>query len=37
LAKLFQDAEMVRQRLEELSAAESEIIAEGHPLARMHS
>jgi tRNA-(ms[2]io[6]A)-hydroxylase len=37
LAKLFQDAEMVRLRLEELSAAESEIIAEGHPLARMHS
>jgi tRNA-(ms[2]io[6]A)-hydroxylase len=37
LARLFQDSELVRQRLEELSAAESEIIAGGHPLARMHS
>lgn len=37
LARLFQDAELVRQRLEELSVAESEIIAAGHPLARMHS
>ena len=37
LARLFQDTELVRQRLEELSAAESEIIAGGHPLARMHS
>jgi tRNA-(ms[2]io[6]A)-hydroxylase len=37
LARLFQDAELVRQRLEELSAAESEIIAGGHPFPRMHS
>lgn len=37
LARLFQDADTVRSRLEELSAAESVIIAEGHALPRMHS
>jgi tRNA-(ms[2]io[6]A)-hydroxylase len=37
LAKYFQDADAVRVRLEELSAAEAEIIAEGHSLPRMHS
>jgi len=37
LARLFQDADAVRTRLEELSAAEAEIIAAGHPLPRMHS
>lgn len=31
------ERQLVRQRLEELSAAEAEIIAEGTPLARMHS
>jgi tRNA-(ms[2]io[6]A)-hydroxylase len=29
--------QIVRQRLDELSAAETEIITEGSPLARMHS
>jgi tRNA-(ms[2]io[6]A)-hydroxylase len=37
LARLFQDAERVRMRLEELSSAEASIIAEGHSLPRMHS
>ncbi len=37
LAKLFQDEESVRARLVELSEAEAEIIALGHPLPRMHS
>jgi len=37
LAKLFAPAEEVKLRLEELSAAETAIIAKGHPLPRMHS
>jgi tRNA 2-(methylsulfanyl)-N6-isopentenyladenosine37 hydroxylase len=37
LAKQFMDGDAVRSRLEELSAAESAIIATGHPLPRMHS
>ena len=37
LAKQFMDGDAVRSRLEELSAAESAIIASGHPLPRMHS
>lgn len=37
LARLFQDADDVRIRLEELSSQEAEIIAEGNPLPRMHS
>jgi tRNA 2-(methylsulfanyl)-N6-isopentenyladenosine37 hydroxylase len=37
LAKLFGPDETVRTRLDELSAAESEIIATGYPLPRMHS
>lgn len=37
LAKHFMDGDTVRKRLEELSAAESAIIATGHPLPRMHS
>ena len=37
LAKLFADETAVRQRLNELSAAEAEIIARGNPLPRMHS
>jgi tRNA 2-(methylsulfanyl)-N6-isopentenyladenosine37 hydroxylase len=37
LAKQFADPETVKSRLQELSAAEAEIIAKGNPLARMHS
>jgi tRNA-(ms[2]io[6]A)-hydroxylase len=37
LAKHFAPEEAVNQRLEELYAAEAAIIAEGEPLARMHS
>ncbi|MFO0012998.1 MAG: tRNA-(ms[2]io[6]A)-hydroxylase [Planctomycetota bacterium] len=37
LARSFQDHDQVRARLEELSSAEAEIIAQGHPLPRMHS
>jgi tRNA-(ms[2]io[6]A)-hydroxylase len=37
LARLFQDPDRVRMRLEELSSAEAAIIAEGHSLPRMHS
>jgi tRNA-(ms[2]io[6]A)-hydroxylase len=37
LAKLFAPDEMVAARLEELSALETEIIAVGDPLPRMHS
>ena len=37
LAKLFASADEVKNRLEELSAAETEVIARGHPLPRMHS
>lgn len=37
LAKLFASADEVKNRLEELSAAETAIIAQGHPLPRMHS
>lgn len=37
LAKHYADDAVVRQRLQELSAAESAIIARGNPLPRMHS
>jgi tRNA-(ms[2]io[6]A)-hydroxylase len=37
LARLFQEPDRVRLRLEELSATEATIIAEGHSLPRMHS
>ncbi|MEZ6097110.1 MAG: tRNA-(ms[2]io[6]A)-hydroxylase [Pirellulaceae bacterium] len=37
MAKLFGDDEQVRERLEELSALEAEIIHRGDPLPRMHS
>lgn len=37
LARLFASEELVSQRLEELSAEETRIIAEGDPLPRMHS
>jgi tRNA-(ms[2]io[6]A)-hydroxylase len=37
LARLFQDQDRVRERLEELSSAEAAIIAEGNALPRMHS
>ncbi len=37
LAKLFVPESAVQSRLEELSAAEAEIIASGDPLPRMHS
>lgn len=37
LARLFQDPEQVRERLEELSSSEAAIISEGNPLPRMHS
>ncbi len=37
LAKQFADEPHVRQRLNELSQAESQIIARGNPLPRMHS
>lgn len=37
LARLFQDPDAVRVRLDELSSAEASIIADGHPLPRMHS
>lgn len=37
LAKQFADAEVVKERLNELAAAEAEIIAKGNPLPRMHS
>lgn len=37
LARQFQGHDPVRVRLEELSSAEATIIAEGHPLPRMHS
>jgi tRNA-(ms[2]io[6]A)-hydroxylase len=37
LARQFQGHDQVRVRLEELSSAEATIIAEGHPLPRMHS
>ncbi len=37
LAKQFADDDVVRSRLSELSALESEIIGRGNPLARMHS
>lgn len=37
LAKLFADDLAVKERLKELSAAETEIIARGNPLPRMHS
>lgn len=37
LARLFQDQDRVRERLEEFSSAEAAIIAEGNALPRMHS
>lgn len=37
LAKYFASAEVVKKRLDELSALEAEIIAEGDDLPRMHS
>jgi tRNA-(ms[2]io[6]A)-hydroxylase len=37
LARCFATDQAVRQRLEELAAAEAEIIAQGDPLPRMHS
>ena len=37
LARLFQDPERVKNRLEELAAAEAAIIDQGHALPRMHS
>jgi tRNA-(ms[2]io[6]A)-hydroxylase len=37
LAKHFAKEEVVMQRLEELSAAETAILAEGEPMPRMHS
>ncbi|GAB5403596.1 MAG: tRNA-(ms[2]io[6]A)-hydroxylase [Aureliella sp.] len=37
LAKQFADDDVVKTRLSELSALESEIIGRGNPLARMHS
>jgi tRNA-(ms[2]io[6]A)-hydroxylase len=37
MAKLFDSDANVRRRLEELSEAETNIIAIGSPLARMHS
>lgn len=37
LAKQFADPEVVKERLNELAAAEAEIIAKGNPLPRMHS
>lgn len=37
LAKQFAEDAVVRDRLEELSAAETEIISRGNPLPRMHS
>ncbi len=37
LAQRFQSRERVRDRLDQLSAKESEILAEGSPLPRMHS
>lgn len=37
LAKLFQDPESVRCRLDELAAAEAHVIEAGNPLPRMHS
>ncbi|HZL89559.1 MAG TPA: tRNA-(ms[2]io[6]A)-hydroxylase [Pirellulaceae bacterium] len=37
LAKAFASEDEIRSRLEELSAAEAAIIAEGDPVARMHS
>ncbi len=37
LARMFAPAEQVQQRLEELSAAEAEIIAAGDEVVRMHS
>jgi tRNA 2-(methylsulfanyl)-N6-isopentenyladenosine37 hydroxylase len=37
LAKLFQPADVVNRRLDELARAESEIIAQGSSLPRMHS
>lgn len=37
LAKQFADPEVVKERLNELAAAEAEIIGKGNPLPRMHS
>lgn len=37
LAEHFQSRQLVRQRLDQLSAKEAEIILEGSPLPRMHS
>ena len=37
LAERFQNRDLVRDRLDQLSAKEAEIIAEGAPLPRMHS
>ncbi|MEM9411280.1 MAG: tRNA-(ms[2]io[6]A)-hydroxylase [Planctomycetota bacterium] len=37
MAKYFADAQVVRLRLEELSAIETEIVNQGDPLPRMHS
>ncbi|MGE0757916.1 MAG: tRNA-(ms[2]io[6]A)-hydroxylase [Pirellulaceae bacterium] len=37
LAKMYADEDAVRQRLDELAAAEAEIIARGDSLPRMHS
>jgi tRNA-(ms[2]io[6]A)-hydroxylase len=37
LARMFADQRQVEQRLEELAAAEARILAERHPLPRMHS
>jgi tRNA-(ms[2]io[6]A)-hydroxylase len=37
MARNFGEEEAIRERLEELAAAEAEIIAEGDPLPRMHS
>jgi len=37
MARHFGDEETIRNRLEELAAAEAAIVAEGDPLPRMHS
>lgn len=37
MAERFQSRDLVRKRLDQLSAKEAEIIAEGSPLPRMHS
>jgi tRNA isopentenyl-2-thiomethyl-A-37 hydroxylase MiaE len=37
MAKHFASDDVVKKRLQELSALETEIIAKGNPLPRMHS